>query len=48
MAVMYPQISGTPGRALLLENLLEYTKVCPDVWLARMREIAEFWRKFAK
>ncbi|WP_459129628.1 polysaccharide deacetylase family protein [Guggenheimella bovis] len=43
--LMHPQISGAPGRNLVLEKILETVTSRGDVWVATGSEIAEHWRK---
>ena len=42
--LMHPQISGAPGRNLILEEILKEVTSYDDVWIATGSEIAEFWR----
>lgn len=44
VAMFHPQIIGTPGKVLILEELIQYIKTFPDVWFCTGSEIAEFWR----
>jgi peptidoglycan/xylan/chitin deacetylase (PgdA/CDA1 family) len=43
--MLHPQLIGKPGRILMLERLIKHMKSYPDVWFARLRDIAEHWRK---
>ena len=43
--MFHPQVIGKPGRVALLERLIKHIKERPDVWFARGREIADWWRK---
>ena len=43
--MLHPQIIGIPGRAQLLEEVIDYMKEKPDVWFATGREIAAWWRE---
>ena len=40
---MHPQLTGRPGRMLMLQQLIDYIRGFPDVWFATGSEIAEFW-----
>lgn len=42
--LMHPQISGAPGRNLILEEILKEVTSHPDVWIATGAEIADWWR----
>jgi len=44
----HPQISGTPGRSVLLEKLCEYVTKSPDIWCAPCEDIARYYRANAK
>jgi peptidoglycan/xylan/chitin deacetylase (PgdA/CDA1 family) len=39
----HPELTGTPGRALMLERLIEYMKKHERVWFATCEEIARWW-----
>jgi peptidoglycan/xylan/chitin deacetylase (PgdA/CDA1 family) len=39
----HPQISGTPGRSVMLENLCEYVTQNPDIWCTSCEDIANWW-----
>lgn len=41
---MHPQIIGRPHRLKMLEELIQYVKGHSDVWIARPREVARYWR----
>ena len=41
----HPQVIGTPGKVILLEELIRYIKSFPDVWFATGSEIASWWRE---
>ena len=43
--LMHPQISGAPGRNLVLEEVLKEVTSHKDVWVATGSEIAEYWKK---
>ena len=43
--MLHPQIIGIPGRAQLLEEIIDYMRERPDVWIATGREIADWWRE---
>lgn len=43
--LMHPQISGAPGRNLVLEEVLKEVTSHEDVWVATGSEIAKYWRK---
>ena len=42
---MHPQISGAPGRNLVLEEVLKEVTSYDDVWVAAGCEIASYWRE---
>ena len=42
--LMHPQISGAPGRNLVLEEVLREVTSHKDVWIATGSEVAEYWR----
>ncbi len=42
--MMHPQVIGKPGRAVMLEHLIQYMKSRQDVWFATGSEIADWWR----
>ena len=41
----HPQVSGTPGRSMMLRRLCEYLANSPDIWTATCEEIADYYRK---
>lgn len=41
----HPQVIGTPGKIVILEELIDYIKSFPDVWFATGSEIAEWWQQ---
>lgn len=43
--MFHPQIIGTPGRVLLMEELIKHIKSHPDVWFATGSEISDWWRR---
>lgn len=43
--LMHPQISGAPGRNLVLEEILKEVTSREDVWVATGSEIAEYWKR---
>ena len=42
---MHPQISGAPGRNLVLEEIIKEVTAHEDVWVATGSEIAKYWKK---
>lgn len=42
--VMHPQIIGRPHRMKMLERLVSHIKGHPDVWYARPKDVARYWR----
>jgi len=40
----HPQVSGSPGKSLILEQLIEYALNTGEIWIARCDEIAAYWR----
>jgi len=40
----HPQVSGTPGKAMLLEKLCQYITSNPDIWCATCEDIARYWK----
>jgi peptidoglycan/xylan/chitin deacetylase (PgdA/CDA1 family) len=43
--MIHPQFIGKPGRMLMLERLIKYIRDHSDVWFARLKDIAEYWRE---
>jgi peptidoglycan/xylan/chitin deacetylase (PgdA/CDA1 family) len=43
--MLHPQLMGKPGRILMLERLIRYIKSFPDVWFAKLKDIADYWRR---
>jgi len=43
--MFHPQVIGTPGRLLLLNDLIDYIKTKDDVWFATGSEIADWIRE---
>jgi peptidoglycan/xylan/chitin deacetylase (PgdA/CDA1 family) len=41
--MLHPQIIGIPGRAHMLEELMDYMIGHPDVWFANGKDIARWW-----
>ncbi len=41
----HPQVSGTPGKSVILEKLFEYLVSNPDVWCATCEEVAAYWKE---
>lgn len=39
----HPELTGTPGRALMLERLIGYIKNHDGVWFATCEQIAQWW-----
>lgn len=44
ITAFHPQISGTPGKSLILEQLIQYIQSFDDVWLAPCRDVASYWK----
>ncbi len=42
--MLHPQIIGIPGRAQMLEELLDVMLAKGDVWFATGIEIANWWK----
>ena len=42
---MHPQISGAPGRNLVLEEVLKEVTSRDDVWIATGSQVADYWRQ---
>jgi peptidoglycan/xylan/chitin deacetylase (PgdA/CDA1 family) len=42
---LHPELSGSPGRVLLLDRLIRHIKAHPGVWFARGAEVADWWRQ---
>jgi peptidoglycan/xylan/chitin deacetylase (PgdA/CDA1 family) len=42
--IFHPEVSGTPGRVIVLEQLLQHLTEQSGVWFARCREVATWWR----
>jgi len=43
--MMHPQVIGKPGRAMMLEKLIQHIKSYPDVWFATGSQVADWWRQ---
>ncbi len=43
--MLHPQVSGSPGRLLMLEKLIQHILDKGDVWVATGEEIAAHWRE---
>ena len=43
--LMHPQISGAPGRNLVLEEVLKEVTSHDDVWIATGSQVADYWRQ---
>ncbi|WP_138160611.1 polysaccharide deacetylase family protein [Peptoniphilus catoniae] len=43
--LMHPQVSGSPGRIMILEEILKTAKEKGDIWIATGKEISDWWRK---
>lgn len=41
---MHPFVIGRPGRLMMLEQLIQTILSYPDVWVAPLREIAQYWK----
>lgn len=44
-SAFHPQVSGTPGKAEIIERLCEYITTNPDIWCSTCEEIARYWRE---
>jgi len=44
---LHARWSGQAGRTAGVRELIEYALACGDVWVARRRDIAEWWRAHA-
>jgi len=44
-SAFHPQVSGTPGKAEIIERLCEYITSNPAIWCATCEEIATHWKK---
>jgi len=44
----HPQISGTPGKSVMLEKLIEYVTTNPDIWCVPCEDIARWWLSHRK
>ena len=44
-SAFHPQVSGTPGKAEIIERLCEYITSNPDIWCTTCEEIAGYWKK---
>ena len=45
VVMMHPQVIGKPGRAMMLEKLIQHIKSYPDVWFATGSQVADWWRQ---
>ena len=41
----HPQVSGTPGKSMIIEELCKYITSNPDIWCTTCEEIASHWKK---
>lgn len=37
-----PEVTGTPGRIFLVQDLIQHIQTCPDVWLTTAAEVASW------
>lgn len=44
-SAFHPQVSGSPGKAEIIERLCEYITSNNDIWCASCEEIAKHWKK---
>ncbi|MDD4833249.1 MAG: polysaccharide deacetylase family protein [Lutispora sp.] len=44
-SAFHPQVSGTPGKAEIIEKLCEYITTNPDIWCTTCEEIARHWKE---
>lgn len=44
----HPQVSGTPGKAEIIERLCEYITSNPAIWCTTCEEIAKHWKRRMK
>lgn len=42
---MHPQFIGRPGRLQMLEQMLRHIFSYPDVWIAPLKDIAQYWKE---
>lgn len=43
-SAFHPQVSGTPGKAEIIERLCQYITSNPDIWCTTCEEIATHWK----
>lgn len=41
----HPQVSGSPGKSRILEQLLQYVTSNEEIWCTSCEEVAKWWRK---
>ncbi|MDD4680875.1 MAG: polysaccharide deacetylase family protein [Clostridia bacterium] len=44
-SAFHPQVSGTPGKAEIIERLCEYIISNKDIWCTTCEEIATYWKR---
>lgn len=45
ITAFHPQVSGTPGKSIILARMIEYLQSFDDLWLAPCKEVAMYWRQ---
>lgn len=45
ITAFHPQVSGTPGKLLILKQLIQYITSFDDVWVAPCCDVAKFWQE---
>lgn len=45
---MHPQLSGRPGRVLMLQQLIDFIRAFPHVWFATGSEVAAYWAEHVR
>ena len=41
----HPQVSGSPGKSKILDQLLAYITSKPEIWCTSCEEVASYWQK---
>lgn len=45
LGAIHPHVTGRPENIIVLDKFIQYIKSYPDVWIARRKDIAEYWLK---
>ncbi len=45
ITAFHPQVLGTPGKSLILRQLIEYIQTFPDIWIGPCQNLAQWWKE---